>query len=187
MSLFLSQWVRFQVYLKDAVVTAVFDGFYYAENKGRQSAIKVIGSSTVGNVIAMGGTLTTDGGERAIVPTLFTSVIGQGYSIKPLGFTNKAIGGGTDGELEGVAGGAGVNNLGLLVRTTGLVKNVVTDRGPIDLVIDDGSLTPVTVLGVTGTFAADDYVLVTGIATVTVDGSVRSRAIRALTVEKIQR
>ncbi|MCE5199334.1 MAG: carboxypeptidase regulatory-like domain-containing protein [Armatimonadota bacterium] len=169
------------VYLKDVVVTAVFSGCYYVEEKGRQSAIKVIGSATVGDVLAIRGTMTTSGGERAITPTSVW-VLESTYTIKPLGLVNKSLGGGTNGLDAGVTDGTGINTIGLLVKTTGSV----TDAAGSNLIINDGSGTPVSVTGVTETFTTTNYVSVIGISSITVelDGT-RTRTIRAIKVTRL--
>jgi len=57
---------------------------------------------------------------------------------EPLGINNKALGGGPLNQYTpGVAGGVGLNNIGLLVRTWGTVTYV--DPGQQFFYIDDGS------------------------------------------------
>ena len=56
----------------------------------------------------------------------------------PLGITNKALGGGQFNQYTpGVAGGVGLNNIGLLVKTWGTVTHVDADQQLF--YIDDGS------------------------------------------------
>ncbi|MHB9035785.1 MAG: carboxypeptidase-like regulatory domain-containing protein [Armatimonadota bacterium] len=167
------------VFVSNMVVTAVFDGFFYIEDQDRHSAIKVLGSASVGNVVSVRGTMATSEGERAINAASVDVIGGSGILLQPLGMTNKALGGGDEINNPGVTGGTGLNNLGLLVRTTGSVVGVTGST----LTIDDGSGTPVSVTGVIGTFTTSDYVVVTGISSVKVEPDTsRSRMLRCIRI-----
>jgi len=56
------------LYIRNVVVTAVFDGCFYVENHDRSAGIKVIGTAALGSVMAIRGILQTVDGERQIVP-----------------------------------------------------------------------------------------------------------------------
>ncbi|MHB9036463.1 MAG: hypothetical protein ACYC64_07330 [Armatimonadota bacterium] len=60
--------------------------------------------------------------------------------IKPLAMTNRAIGGGAlNIYTPGVENGTGTNNIGLLIKTWGVVTYVDTSTTPTYFYIDDGS------------------------------------------------
>lgn len=121
-------------------VTAVFDDGFYMQAPDRSCGIRVVGAAGVqrGDEVDAAGTITTDGGERALRATDL-QVLSHQHSVAPLGMTNKSTGGGTVGLNIGVVGGVGENNLGLLVKTTGKVAAVATVDGKTNLWIDDGS------------------------------------------------
>lgn len=123
------------------LVSAVFADGFYMQSPDRSTGIRVTGSAlpAVGDVVAVAGKLTTDAGERVIAAT-GVDLLDHGQQIDPLGVTNKAIGGRSDGHNLGVTGGVGTNSLGLLVRTTGRV--VAVDEANAKLWIDDGSAVP---------------------------------------------
>lgn len=151
-------------------VTAVFEDYFYIEAVDRSVGIRVIKPShemSVKNTIQVkGNVLTFPTGERAInaisikdlhIPTL----------IYPLGMNNASLGGGTIGAQAGVSGGNGLNNIGLLVRTSGRVSNINANT----FRIDDGSgvgLDAVVTSGVSLP-ANDSYVAVTGIVSCSKD------------------
>ncbi len=55
------------VRLAGKLVTSAFDGFFYAQEPDRSSGIRVEGSASPGDVVDVTGTLSTIGGERAVV------------------------------------------------------------------------------------------------------------------------
>ncbi len=74
----------------------------------------------------------------AAVVMLAASAYADTETIKPLAMSNCAVGGGQMNEYTpGVAGGAGLNNIGLLIRTWGTVTYV--DAAQKFFYIDDGS------------------------------------------------
>ena len=133
------------VEIHDVVVTGAFDSLFYVESLDRSAGIQVRkadhGVSTEAKVSIVGILATdADSGERYISASSVQQ-IGTG-SIKPLAMTNLALGGedwmwnpSNGAGQRGVTGGIGLNNIGLLVRTTGRV----TDAGLGWFVIDDGS------------------------------------------------
>ncbi|MGB9618901.1 MAG: right-handed parallel beta-helix repeat-containing protein, partial [Armatimonadota bacterium] len=126
------------------VVTAVFGDAYYVESYSRSSGIRVEQpghSFAPGMQVRVTGVLGTNAdGERYIEATS-AAQSGTG-SVGPLALTNRALGGGdwlydpaTGSGQRGMPGGFGLNNIGLLVKTWG----VVTRIGDGYLYIDDGS------------------------------------------------
>lgn len=125
----------------------------YVEDPDRTGGIKVdmtgIATTVVeGNTISVTGVMATDAnGERYIDATSVTAT--PGTALEPLGLTQKSIGGADAGYepgpptagQQGVVGGIGVNNVGLLVRTTG---KVIETTGSY-VVISDGSPEPIKV------------------------------------------
>lgn len=127
----------------EIVTTVVGDGFYMEESD-RSSGIKVVWSGSpvsVGDIVSVNGTMATNTNfERQIVASSVTT--GGTGSVEPLLMTNKAVGGtdwlynsGTGAGQRGVLDGVGLNNIGLLVRTSGTVAAVGLDY----IIINDGS------------------------------------------------
>ena len=127
----------------EIVTTVVGDGFYMEESD-RSSGIKVLWSGSpvsVGDLVNVAGDMATNTNfERQIVASSVTP--GDTGSVEPLLMTNKDVGGGdwfydpvTGAGQKGVLDGAGLNNIGLLVRTTGAVAAVGLDY----IIINDGS------------------------------------------------
>lgn len=124
-------------------VTAVFDDFLYIESIDRCSGIRV---DCTGHTLMPGMAADVDGiiktnddGERYVAAS---HVVQNGQaSVKPLGMSIKALGGGSwkTGEggsgQAGVTGGTGLNNIGLLVRTWGTLQMDVDGK----YYLDDGS------------------------------------------------
>ncbi len=97
-----------------------------------------------GQTLLVYGTVSSLGGERCIAAdTIIPS--GSPAQVPPLAMTNRSVGGGdfsySPGPPErgqmGVEGGVGSNNIGLLIRTTGMVTHV--DASGRFVYIDDGS------------------------------------------------
>lgn len=143
------------VLLQDFAVTAEFDGYFYVEKSDRSWGIRVEGDShNLGRVNVLGTLHTNEDGERFIQPS-FVEPVGGGdpppplpYSsaaalpVTPLYLPNRSLGGGNwcyesnNGMGQcGIDGGVGLNNIGLLVKTTGKVVLAGRDW----LYIDDGS------------------------------------------------
>lgn len=111
-------------------VTAVFGDFFYIESIGRCSGIRVY---CPGHTLLPGMAADVDGiiktnedGERCI--TASYAVQNGQASVKPVGMPLKVLGGGAwkmgagGSGQAGVTGGAGLNNIGLLVRTWGILR-----------------------------------------------------------------
>jgi parallel beta-helix repeat protein len=127
-----------------AVVSAVFEDCLYTEANDRSSGMRV---EKPGHALAVGmradvwGVVRTNAdGERYIEAS--AAVQNGAGTVEPVGMTNKTLGG-TDWNYDPVTGagqrgvedGVGLNNIGLLARTTG----VVTAAGDDFFYIDDGT------------------------------------------------
>jgi hypothetical protein len=133
-----------QVRVSPAVVTAVFGDVFYAQAPDRSCGIRVVmpghGLQVGDSVYIIGALGTTPDGERFIQGSGVTKK-GTG-SVNPLGMSVRSVGGGdfldpvTHVGQQGVTGGAGMNNIGLLVRTWGRFGYV--DQSTFT--IDDGSM-----------------------------------------------
>lgn len=180
-----------RVNLSEAVITAFGDGYFYIENENRTSGIRVEleqHSRDVGDIVEILGIMKTDeNGERYIsASSVETTGIG---SIAPLGMTNKALGGGDFGNpatgvgQRGATGGTGLNNIGLLVRTTGAVSYIDAHT----FTIDDGSGVnircemPFNILAST----AWQYVAVSGISSIVKNADAYDRLLRVTSVQPI--
>ena len=180
------------VNLPKGVVTAPFTGYFYVESDDRLSGMRVDkaahGRSVGERVDVVGSMATTADGERYIAATTLT-LNGSG-TIAEMVVNQAALGGGdkdydpgTGAGQMGVTGGAGLNNIGLLVRICGrCALNVRGDYyGKNYIFIDDGS-------GITSFYRASEfsYVEVAGVkvevddATVALDDYVTARGISSI-------
>lgn len=132
------------------VVSAVFTDYFYIQSPDRTYGIRVNKANSglaVGSIVNVTGSVTTlDSQERCIVPGAVEQTSNTGLTA-PLYMSNKAIGGGPLGLQCGVEGGVGLNNIGLLVRTTGKIGAIDTSATPMWFKIDDGSGVGVKVYG----------------------------------------
>jgi len=133
--------------LDDKVVTRTFPkmGHFYISESSRACGIKVESAACPypGDTITVTtGTMNTTEGERFIDNASYT-VSSHNTFLRPLGMTNKSVGGGDfwydagpppTGQ-SGFWDGYGLNNVGLLIRTWGNV----TEIGDSYFYIDDGS------------------------------------------------
>jgi len=167
--------------------------FFYVEEPTRAGGIRVVPNLEEpqivfprGAVVRVDGLMaTTPDGERFVDRANIT--LGPiTEPIRPVGLTNRSLGGGDLGKPDlgkgqhGVTGGIGTNNIGLLVRTWGRV--IEREPGPLPtwLVIDDGSGTAVKCLVPEGVYIYPSvlYVTVTGICSMEKEAEVARRAIR---------
>jgi hypothetical protein len=164
---------------------ASFPGRVYAEAPDRSSGIALVGASGEASLAREGsrvnvvGGVSTLNGERIVSNPMLT-LLSQGDPLTPLGMTNLTIGGDKLGVpplgQRGVVGGIGLNNVGLFIRTTGLV---IDDSHAEYILINDGSWYPIWETGLRvakanlGSLPAiGSYVAVNGISGVRVRGSV---------------
>ncbi|MHB9038744.1 MAG: Vgb family protein [Armatimonadota bacterium] len=176
-----------------AYVSAKFGDRFYIETSDRTSGIRVEASDSglaLGQQVKVVGTITTNSnGERAIHGPTVTSLPGT-FDITPLGMNNRTIGGGDDSYIpgppksgqQGVIGGTGVNNIGLLVKTFGNV----TLLSATSFTIDDGSGVSVTVSCPSGAAPASGYYAVTGVSSCMSTGSGLERVIEVSSAGDIQ-
>jgi uncharacterized lipoprotein YddW (UPF0748 family) len=149
------------VILLDKVVSADFgDHFYICRSKENQvSGIRVNGPApTEGSLVSLSGVLDTVNGERVLIQPSIQSQEGPGAP-DPLFMLSRSLGG------EGVTGGKGLNNIGLLVSIAGRVTEVESDYFLIDgsVKVNSTTLTAVPEDG--------DFVIVTGICGTEQSGS----------------
>ena len=110
--------------LEGPVVSSSFDAFFYVEDPNRSSGVRVDWPDgpmpqvsekppIVGNVVVVNAEVRIEGIHVEPGPL--------GFEIDPLHVTPRDLGGGQFGLQPPVGGGHGLNNVGLLVRTTGHV------------------------------------------------------------------
>ncbi len=171
--------------LSGVVVTATFDGFFYVEADDRSCGIRVEKAAhglAVGDRVDVVGTVQTNSDEeRYIAATMITNA-GTGV-LDPVAMTNVCVGGGdwhynpvSGVGQQGVTGGLGLNNIGLLVRTCGAFAYVNAET----VTIDDGSGVAVKCVVPAGVVIDPewDYVTVTGISSCEKVGEELHRLIR---------
>lgn len=184
------------VTLAGKVVTHVLgSGIFYLEEDDRSAGIKVQKAShgvTVGDRVTVSGSLATDANSERYIAATSATVSGDGL-ILPMYLVNRDLGGGdlyysagppASGQM-GVTGGFGLNNIGLLVRTSGTIVQADSASPPQWFRIDDGSGVSVKVdlsLPQGGPVpmqaGEDDFVTVTGISSCEVSGTDVVRVIR---------
>lgn len=163
----------------------VFSGRVYAESPDRSSGIALVGVQGESAIVREGsrvnvvGGVSTVSGERVVLNPM-VAVLDQGDPLTPLGTINRSVGGQAFGApplgQRGVVYGIGLNNVGLLIRTTGLV----IDDSHVDyILINDGSWWPiwesglrVAKLNLGSLPEIGSYVALSGISGVRVRGSV---------------
>ncbi len=127
--------------LRDKVVTYAKDDAIYVEEDDRSSAFKVVGVTGIsaGDRVNVAGTPHTNAnGEREIVGSAMKLSSGNPLP-EPLGMTNRDLLGGPYGQLPGVAGTGGCNNLSMLVRIWGRVTKIGTGDNAGMFYVNDGS------------------------------------------------
>ena len=150
-------------------VTYASTDFFYLEEDSRSMGIRVEKAAhglAVGMRADVTGTMKTNTNRERYV--LATTAIQNGEgTVEPYVLRNDALGGedwcvnGTKGQ-RGVTGAIGLNNVGLLVRTTGRYEQIDSTT----FTIDDGTGLNVRCMVPSGTFLFSgwQYVAVTGIA-----------------------
>lgn len=161
------------VFLEGKVVTADFlssTSFFYIQEEDRSAGIRVRSGSSSGpltpgeRVSVLGWTRTTYPPELALTPRrMFFS---PGDPVEPLVILNKSIGGAAHGLQSGISGAADLNNIGLLVTTSGEITERDATSPPAWFKIDDGSDVNVKCLVPSGVSIDPSwtYVVVTGIS-----------------------
>jgi len=155
------------------VVTVSQPAYFYVENSERTTGIKVISGAqpAINGAVAVHGTAGTDHNERCVNATS-AQVVKSADAIKPFASCIRSIGGGASGippqGQEGVTGGTGLNTIGLLMRTAGMVTARYPGDSPQRFILDDGSpylLNCVCLSGVTLP-SVDDFCVVTGVSSI---------------------
>ncbi len=161
------------------IITRNWTDYLYIEDDTRACGIRVEKTAhghVKGEVVSVEGTLATNSdGERYIAATTITQT-GTG-ELTPLGMNNKWLGGGDFAYdpgppvvgQRGIAGAAGLNNIGLLVRTWGKVTELDTASPAQWFLINDGSNVQTKVAYPPFSYAVDDYVTISGISSCEVD------------------
>ena len=183
-----------QVSLTGVIVTAAWPDVFYVEQADRACGIRVEKAGhglSVGQSAAVAGTMaTTADGERMVEASSVSGVAGD--PLAPLGMTIRWLGGGSTADYsaangtgqQGVTGGTGLNNIGLLVRTCGRFTYVDSST----FTIDDGSGVQVKcVVPADVTIQQDwQYVCVTGISSCGKTGGLITRLVRVQTQADIE-
>ncbi len=151
-------------------------GLFYVEDRQRVCGIQVRSDTmpSAGSGIYVQGTAHTDPdtGEMYIACDKWRA--SPPGSVAPLLMTSRSLGGGEFGRQCGVDGGVGLNNVGLLVRTTGEVTNAASDNswalvngggGPDDVFVDLRGLP----FSERPTISVGQMAAVTGISTIYAD------------------
>ncbi len=181
------------VQIPSAIVTAAYEGFYYIEGEDRAWGLRVEQpdrTARPGRRVQLQGTLATNADHERVL--LASSAIASGDAdVTAMLVTGRMLGG-SDGpsaasgaaSQQGVYGGLGLNNIGLLMRLTGRVTRVDSASGILNVddgsgVIDGGGWTGVRVLAPGMTMpVAGDIVSLTGVSSCYWDGSRVRRLLR---------
>lgn len=122
-----------------------FAGVFYVEDKQRVQGIKVVwNGSTIseGMVVTLSGVISTVDGERQINATSVQKSTQPQVMVVPFGIRPEYMGGVAAGIVPGVVGGTlgarGANNIGLLVKTWGVVQNAA--NGYFELMEPNGEV-----------------------------------------------
>ncbi|MBI2843314.1 MAG: chitobiase/beta-hexosaminidase C-terminal domain-containing protein [Armatimonadetes bacterium] len=163
-------WADDTVVQCDSVIVTAdsFPNSFYVQSADRSSGIRVDGGPTqlsVGKRASIIGIIKTDAAtaERFIDP-VSVNITGAATDFEPVGMNNRSLGGAGGGAQQGVTGGTGLNNIGLLVKVWGTAT-----RDPVNtsrFKITDGTGADVTVETPGGVMRPLDsvYVSVTGIS-----------------------
>ena len=122
-----------------------FAAFFYVEELDRINGIRIAAPPSAvsglarGSVVNVIGTLGTTANDERQLTGPIVIIASTATPLTPLSMPNRSLGGGDVGSPPfgqyGVTGGAGLNNVGLLIQTWGRVTEAGT--GYVD--IDDGS------------------------------------------------
>jgi len=167
------------------VVSAVFGSYYYLQSTESMCGLRIYDPTslpmTVGNVVIVSGPMGVSSyGERQMNGK--SVVMGNG-SIAPVFMACKSLGGGgfhydpaTGAGQEGIAGASGLNNIGLLVKTSGSFRW----SSSTVFYVDDGSTSDVKCIVPSGVVLNPDwnYVSVTGVSSCERTSSGLQRVIR---------
>ena len=179
--------------LQNKVVTAAFPGSFYIEETDRFSGIMALGpppaGADPGALVTVGGVMGVNANnERAILDpaVIVEAAADPGRIPLPLFIAGRSFGG-SDFNIytPGITGGKGLNQIGLLVSIIGRIESV----GERELLVSNGvSGNPIKVIAGMdlSAFAADDYVIVKGIASLELDGATLKPIIRVAGEDGLQ-
>jgi formylglycine-generating enzyme required for sulfatase activity len=172
------------------IVTLTQDtGYIYIEDENRISGIRIQTPNQdilPGDKVYAWGVVRTDANAERYLEKLVISTSGKGV-VAPLCLTNKSLGGGAFGNVSegkgqrGVTGGTGLNNIGLLVRTTGVCSFINEHK----FRLNDGSGVVVlceTPPGITVS-PAWQHVVVTGISSIQKNGDNYERLLKVRSID----
>jgi uncharacterized protein (TIGR03790 family) len=131
-----------KVAVSDKVVTlarGIAGPGFYIQEPDRTAGIYVKSAVTPieGSMVDVVGAMSSSGGERVIVADSVITKATTAALPRPIGINNSSLGGASVGPYtQGVAGGKGPRNIGLLVKTWGRVVGI----GDGWFAISDGSL-----------------------------------------------
>lgn len=184
--------------LSQRIVTALVPGGFYVEEPDRSSGLRVASSAvvSVNDIVTVRGTIATTGNFERCLWADTVSTNGSSC-LQPLGMTNKSLGGGplnydplTGAGQRGVENGEGLNNIGLLIKTTGRVTGVGDDF----FYIDDGThAVDYTIFVGTRVICSGmarpplgSYVAVTGISSITANRDKCYRCVQPRSASEIE-
>lgn len=152
---------------------------YYVECLDRTSGIRCSGVSLleIGQKGVLQGVMGTVDGERVLTQaSVVSGTLGTAQVPGPLFVIGRSVGGGTGGLQQGIADGCGLNNIGLLVRTSGRIVGAESSS----ITIDDGGGVDVKCAIPSGVEIdpAWQYVSVTGVSSCEKIGDAITRLIR---------
>ncbi|HOP80691.1 MAG TPA: hypothetical protein PLU88_11590 [Armatimonadota bacterium] len=151
-----------------------FSGFFYIEEPDRYSGIRIsapnwpIAGLSRGSVVNVIGTMdTTSSGERQLVASVVT-ITDTEKPLGPLGMNNRSLGGSDLGYPPlgqcGVTSGTGLNNIGLLVKSWGMITYKDPSGNYILITDGTGESIKVDTTGLSGV-PSKGYLSVIGIST----------------------
>lgn len=111
----------------NGIVSAVFDDCFYIQSVDRSVGIRVSSDAdkpeVTTRVRVTGQTSELASGEICVAADSVTELDGR-WPVSPVCMNNRTVGGGQRGSQKGVHDGAGLNNIGLLVRVCGRTSSI---------------------------------------------------------------
>lgn len=164
------------VLIDGQIVSAVFDDCFYIEQADRACGLRVDWAGTgvsKGQTVTVSGTMGTNADCERMLAASSVRALGSG-NVAPLAMSTRALGGGDSPGQRGPDGGAGANNVGLLVTVSGAVTSVGSGYACVD---DGGGLVDISgapgvrvILGSLSIPHKGRFVTVTGISTLKLVG-----------------
>ncbi len=140
-----------QVLLDDVECTGAFNGFFYVEDPWRTNGIRVVSTSNVvrGARLLVSGTVAVSADHECFITADWVAFRGapkpQAERVRPVCIPARALAGARFGlqpavDKNAFEPGAGLSNVGMLVRLAGTVRRVTGQSAY--LYLDDGTLPP---------------------------------------------